>query len=535
MTGLVNNFRIRNAQDFVDFVQSVDSSMYVFLGRTSEWPDEEIPPDVINTDGEIYQIWRDMNGIARVTAPDITIGLREILWESGKMYDQYADDVDLVGKDFYVLTDQFNVYKCISNNNNNPSTQRPTHVTFDIPLQTDGYKWKYMFSVTSSLLRKFIVPNFFPLNPSESVKANAIEGTIDTLRIDNAGNNYPVDRTVNSGNAIPVFIEGDGVQNQSALVSISTSPSGEIISPDLSDSIIDPGENYPNAPEQNIPVALRQFTTQGINQTAYGIASTDPNGEIVSVQVIINGTGYNPSLDTHVVQSSCRAFAETDANGQIINADVPTGRAGSGFTRAVSVVIVPPGTGTDAELKPIIAPLGGHGSDQSKELLGNFVLLNLRISGSDNFLGESNFRRVGLIENPSEFGILDSAGEPVLFTDLVGDTKFRLKLTSGDNSAFEGINEIIGETSGTRGVEVTTFGTDELRVTIDNQYRGDGEFIEGENIVSIGTEPITDAIDTITEPDVETNSGDILFINNRELVQTDNPQQIETITLVLEY
>ena len=527
VTGVANNFRIRNARDLIDFVQSDDNQLYVFLGRTIEWPDEENPPEAQNDFQEILEARRDLNGIREIGLTDIIAGLREIRYQSGVVFDQYEDDTDLTDKNFYVLTDQLNVYKCISNNNGAPSQVLPTHTTSDIPLETDGYKWRFMFSVTTSLLRKFIVPDFFPLNSDPNVLAPTKPGTIDNLRVDASGSGFPANASVDTDSEIPVFIQGDGDQNSSATVAISTSQ-GQIVS---IDSITDPGSNYPFAPESNIPIAFRQLNGNTLDQSAYGIASTNPSGQIESVEIIDRGSNYSDGTAS-VVQSSALAYAETNSEGEIINSDVPTGREGENFTRAEAIIVSE--TGSGASLKPIISPLEGHGSDPASELLANFVLINLRLSGEEGFLGDSNFRRVGLFENPKQYDSQQSDGSFLDFTDTIGDARFTLTLSNGDNTVFNDGEQIVGQESGAIGVQTNLFETDKIRTDIDNSLSSDIEFVVGEDIVGVDSGAQT-AISSISTPDIERYKGEILYINNREVVETQNEQQIETITLVLEF
>lgn len=527
VTGVANNFRIRNALDLVEYVRSDDNRIYVFLGRTGPWPDEGNPPTAQNDLQEILQTWEDVNGIRKVGVTDIVLGLKEILWNNGTVYDQYEDDTDLTDKNFYVFTDQLNVYKCISNNNGGPSTVLPTHTTSDIPLETDGYKWRYMFSVTTSLLRKFIVPDFFPFNNDPAVLAPTTPGTIDNLRVDAAGSGYPANASVVASTEIPVFIEGDGDQNASATVLINTSQ-GEITS---IQSITSGGSNYPYAPESNIPVAIRQFSGSDLVQTSYGIASTNPSGEIESVEIVIRGSGYTTGTAS-VVQSSCKAYAETNEDGEIVNADVPTGRSGQNFRRAVAVVVNASGSG--ASIKPLISPIEGHGSDPANELLANYALINLRLSGESGFIGLNDFRRVGIIEDPAQFDSQQSDGTYLDFEDEIGDAKYRLTLTGGDNSGFTEGETIVGQTSGAIGTQTNLFETDKIRTNLDNSLSSDIEFQQGETIVGLESSA-QDTIAAITNPDIEPYKGKILYINNREVIESQNEQQIETITLVLEY
>ena len=81
---------------------------------------------------------------------------RRIDWTTGTVYDQYDDGLTttttansgattLSAANFYVLTDEFNVYKCMNNNANGQSTVKPTGTGTEIFETSDKYKWKFMF------------------------------------------------------------------------------------------------------------------------------------------------------------------------------------------------------------------------------------------------------------------------------------------------------------------------------------------------------------------------------------------------------
>jgi len=224
---LSSKFPYRNAKTIVDSIQELGSSFYVFYGRTQPWDDEQSPPTPIDSLNTEYSAWHDMTALKKVDFQDATLGIRRVDWVSGTVFDEYSDAVDLSTKDFYVYTDEQKVYKCISNNNGAPSTVKPTHITNDITAETDGYKWKYMYTLSDSLVRKFFVPGYLPISFDQTVVDNATVGSIENINIVTSGTGYPADRTIDSQNAIPVFIGGDGDQNASAEVTITTK-NGEV-------------------------------------------------------------------------------------------------------------------------------------------------------------------------------------------------------------------------------------------------------------------------------------------------------------------
>ena len=64
---------------------------------------------------------------------------------------------------FYVVTDEYNVYKCLDNNNNARSTVKPTGTALD-PFETsDGYIWKFMYNIPINLRNKFYTDDHIPV------------------------------------------------------------------------------------------------------------------------------------------------------------------------------------------------------------------------------------------------------------------------------------------------------------------------------------------------------------------------------------
>jgi len=527
-SGLLRNFKIRNAKDFVDYVNSEESSLYVFIGKVTEWENEEEPPEIVNSLNEEYSVWNDISGLKRITTGDSALGFRRVEWQPGRIYDIYDNTINLTNKDFYVITDQNNVYKCINNANGSESRIKPTHIKYEnISTEADGYRWKYMFTISESLLEKYIAPGFIPVDIDTEVIDNAEPGTIDNLKILNSGSGYTPNADVFNGDELPVYIQGDGDQNSSGTINITqTSAEGEIIGFIPSS---DRGENYPYPNEKRQPIALRQITANGITETAYGIASTDINGQILDVEIIISGSGYVNGA-AQVVQSSCRAYAETNSDGEITNVDVFTAREGSNFKRAKAIIVDSRGTG--AEIVPIISPLNGHGSNPEKELYANYAMINLRLSSEATFLDQDDFRRIGLIEDPVVFGTSDNI-DPIVLTQSTVDGKYRLKIES-ITGEFNNSELIYGELSGAIGVETSVLDSSTLRVLLDNSIAPSISFFEGETIRGLSS----GASATITEiinPDVDYYSGTILYINNREPIIRNTEFQIETVTLVIEY
>jgi hypothetical protein len=101
---------------------------------------------------------------------------------------------------YYVMTDEYNVYKCLDNNNGAKSTSKPIG-TQVLPISlADGYVWKYMFNVPIALRTKFLNEAYFPVVTALSQQFYS-NGGIESVKIDNRGINYT---------AASLVVDGDG-------------------------------------------------------------------------------------------------------------------------------------------------------------------------------------------------------------------------------------------------------------------------------------------------------------------------------------
>jgi hypothetical protein len=514
-----------NAKKIVDSVLNDDTNLYVYIGRPQAWENTgDDPPDAENTLASEYDVWHDITALKRVRPQDITLGFKRINWVIGTTYNQYSDDVDLTAlenENYYIVTNNKKVYKCISNNSGIPSAYEPSHTTANITETLDGYKWKYMFSISDSLMRKFSVGDYLPIVNDAFIQSQATVGSIDHLKIISAGANYPINASRDSGTELPVYILGDGNENATATCNIETA--GGVITGII--SITDSGTSYPYAPETNIPIMIRQISETGAVETAFGKATTGVIGQITAVQIIKGGSGYVDGTAS-IVQSSCYGYAETNSAGVITNVEIATNRNGRNFRKAKAIVIA--NTATEARVRPIISPFRGHGASAERELNSKYILINLNFAydeGEGDFTIENDFRRIGLIENPFNYGT------STLATTNTLNAKNTLVL-SNISGTFQSDDAIYGKTSGAIGFNVDIIGTNNLRYIKDNTISNNIDFISGEEIESSSGAKAT--IESITLPEVEPYSGDILFINNITAVDRSS-DQIETIALVLEY
>jgi len=199
MAILTINQYIDTIDSFVHNVENSKNSYYLFYGKTDSWTntngledDSAVP--VANSSIYSYEqsVYKDLVFGKLITANDITYMIPRYNWVSGTIYSSYSQyDADLYDKEFYVITDGYEVYKCIDNNSGAHSTVKPSLTsTTGVFSTSDGYVWKYMFTLESNANTKFTSTSYIPVTPNNDVSNNAVMGSIDYIKVTNGGNNY---------------------------------------------------------------------------------------------------------------------------------------------------------------------------------------------------------------------------------------------------------------------------------------------------------------------------------------------------------
>ena len=198
------------------------STTYCFLSHNLPWPDDNNPPQPTQDQKYIKDTFKSMFVAKQIYSSDISPVIQRIDWTSGTTYNYYRDDVNMFAIDgagllvlnFYVRNRYDQVFKCLWNNNQIASTQEPffqpgSYGTNNIYTGSDGYRWKYMYTIDTGLKRKFMDSKWIPVpvsvNTPNPIQTSAGFGDIEVINITGGGSGY------DSANAtITVTIIGDG-------------------------------------------------------------------------------------------------------------------------------------------------------------------------------------------------------------------------------------------------------------------------------------------------------------------------------------
>ncbi len=213
-----SNFHVFSATKFLESYSSNSASnLYLFIGRPYPWVSDSSPDTPLDSVSEERSYWNDMIAMKRVTPSDVKHVARKINWNSGQVFDQYDSyDANLYNRNFYVVTNENNVYKCLANNYGGASIIKPTGIGNYVIETSDGYKWKYLYTLEDNDLLKFNTDLYMAVNKNLSVSSVTTNGSIEHIQVTNSGAGYSNVANLN------VSIIGDGI-NASATPIVSGS------------------------------------------------------------------------------------------------------------------------------------------------------------------------------------------------------------------------------------------------------------------------------------------------------------------------
>ena len=200
MALLTINHYVNQVNNFITNVRDTRHAYYVFAGRPYPWTNDSSPPPANNSVSQYQQtVYDDLLFGKLIGNMDVQFMSPRYNWTSNTVYAQYDQtDPSLYDKQFFVVTDQFNVYKCIFNNYGANSTVKPTLTATSGNFKTaDGYIWKYMYNIDATSNTKFTSQYYIPVLQDLNVQENSIPGTIDAVQITSGGNNYQIYETGN--------------------------------------------------------------------------------------------------------------------------------------------------------------------------------------------------------------------------------------------------------------------------------------------------------------------------------------------------
>lgn len=213
------SMKVYTAQQLVESVSEPDANnIYLAIGKSTAWPDEENPSNIFGCLLCQRAVWQNMIGAKKLGGNDIRHVIPRNDWTANSVYDEWTynsfsnNNEGLANANYYIITNDWNVYKCISNNSGSISTVQPNTVSTALISTEDGYFWKYMYTIPEYEQFYYATSNYIPVktlhtdNNSDQwdVQEAAIDGAIFAIHVEDGGTGYT------NANTVIVSISGDG-------------------------------------------------------------------------------------------------------------------------------------------------------------------------------------------------------------------------------------------------------------------------------------------------------------------------------------
>ena len=214
------------AQLVFDEVRLDSSRYYIGIGKAEPYDSSETVTTPLDSRREDRNMRAGLQSMK--SAQDCSFVIPRYNWTSGNKYQGFDDTfaTQPASNSYYVLTEDNQVYVCLkpskdANGEIQVSTVKPTGTDTKAFKLSDGYVWKYLYSMTAANANKFLSANFLPtqlqldsiglgrsLEPLEVLQENvqnaAVPGQILGIVMTNTGSGY-VDASPPT-----VTIQGDG-------------------------------------------------------------------------------------------------------------------------------------------------------------------------------------------------------------------------------------------------------------------------------------------------------------------------------------
>ena len=536
-----SNFRVVNSNNFKEDISN--SAVYVGIGKADVWSnstsdttDEATAPTPGDHLDEYGKARSNLIAVKKVSSANVSHVVPRHTWDGSTSYVAWdSDDGNIFDKKFYVITSEFKVYKCIVAGGG-ASTVQPTQTLTQPQAESDGYSWKYMYTVSVADAEKFLTNSYMPVKyismGAEAQVAVQAAGSQAKIILKELNDDIAVGMTITGTNI------GSGRKVSSIAgtqITMSANATGTV----AANAIL----TFAYAADADAEANLTEADyAQYLNQKA----SRDDSlaAGIERIEVTAGGSGYTGTPTVTITGDGTGATATVVKSGNTVSAITITNK-GTNYTRAK--VVISGGSGSLATARAVIAPnyrgseKSGHGTDPRAELGGFFMGVNVKLDGADgsgDITVGNDFRQIMLVKNPLN-GTGAAAGQIASSDTLkaMDYLDFSNTFSVGSNVGSFTVDEVItGQTSGAVAF-VTEIDTSNGFVYYhQNEKTGYVSFTNGEEVVGTlsSTNGTLESSNAVKAAELDRESGDILFLENR-LPINRTATQIEDIKIILEF
>lgn len=515
MAIITDKLRLINCANFIKDISA--GGYYTFIGfpnSSSLYPNWDSTRPDPKDNGLYLNSYKDnILGVKKLTTSDVVRVIPKITWVSGKKYEMYRHDYGvtnltpvtgstrLYDSSYYVMNKDYRVYICINNNSEantnlgSISTQEPLHTDLSPREESDGYVWKYLYTLSPADVLKFdstdyiSVPNDWETTDNleiSRIRDNAVDGKIETVIIENNTATYSPPSSIITD--IPIEGDGDG-----AFASVEFNETGNPIKVVVTSG----GSGY-------------TFGTLNLDSQLQPLGSQKA---IFNVIIPPHG-GHGANIYTEL--GSYRVLVYSRIENSSTNPDFMIGNQFSrigiikGITEVGSATTFTSSTGSGVYALKLTGDASGEAYDsiitqQNSNAIGTLVSFDVT-TGVLRYVQPRNNN---------------------IDTYLDGDGNYQIDLNEIPLKSISGIQT-------TSQYDLNLFDNSNIQIN-GNTYSINGGF-NGSSVDIGGTTYYLGQIFAggISGPDINIKSGEILYVDNRASV-TRSAQQREDIKIILEF
>lgn len=211
---------LKNLQSDID---DSASNYFVGIGRSVDWDSSDTAPTPLRSAHEVRKAQYDMISIKQIAAHSFVVPRN--VWSAGGEYSGYNDaTVGYPSNNYYVITGANAVYVCLEQGKESDGTGKKSLVeptgADDDPFKTsDGYVWKFLYSIGALRASQFLSAGYMPVtkfgatdenSPADHVEQKniqdvAVPGEIVGYEVVQGGSGY------SAGSPPTLTVVGDGV------------------------------------------------------------------------------------------------------------------------------------------------------------------------------------------------------------------------------------------------------------------------------------------------------------------------------------
>ncbi len=395
--------RLHSARQMIESItEPANTAYYTFMGNHLPYANAaQIPQPNDCISETLIDVYTNMIYGKRIAPNDVSLMIPRNDYVSNKVYNMYDDTVGeaniaLFDSNYYCVVNAdayYHVFKCLDNNQGANSTVQPEFAEIDVEDEvyqtSDGYVWKYMYTVDNAYVRKFATSEFFPVVTNTQVSAAARSGKLDVIKVVNKGRGY--DNYCNG-----TFRTDDlRIAGNTRVYSLNASQTANT-NPDYYNGCylyISAGTGVGQY-RRIVDYVVNSTMKSIVLQSAFSIPPLSDSQYEISPGVEIIGEG------TQTFTAEARALVNTAGN-TIQRIEMLATGEGYKFARASVIANPVVGISNTAILRPIYSPPGGHGYDPAAELGATRVCFSTKFSNNDVEIPTTNeYRTIGVLRDP---------------------------------------------------------------------------------------------------------------------------------------